>query len=139
MKKFFAATLLAIFMMFPSYVMAQGGGAQTSSWEVMGYIHTQTTLVATTDASALLTVAFDAAYAGDPLDWTKVKAVLISTETNNLRMSWGVAAENDGTPVGHLCTAGKDIWIEGYNAISRTYVISATAGSPASMQITLLY
>lgn len=141
MKKF----LLSVFITFNLFCLPQalladsGGGAQHSTWEVMGYIHTQTTLVPTTDTSQLLTAAFDTAYAGDPLTWTGVKAALITVETNSARVSWGVAAENDGTPVGHLKAPGESVYIEGYNAISRTYIISATAGSAASLQVTLLY
>lgn len=112
--------------------------AQPPTMSVMGDTYLKTLSIATTNTSALMTTVLSAAY-GSTIDFTKIKSALITCETNDARISFGVAAENDGTPVGHVLAAGTSLRIPSKSLVRAAYIISKTSGSAATLMVTLEY
>jgi hypothetical protein len=122
--------LLFVFMCFTVPVLAQ-----TSTLSVMGNVYGTTVAFATTDTSTLLTAAINNAY-GSAIDFTKVKAVLITVETNPARIAFGVTAT---TGLGHVIASGSSLRLPSQSLIRSARIISAGAGSAATLQVTLEY
>lgn len=129
MKRLFVALAIVLFLCSPS-------PAQEGVFSLAGANYLQTTLVPTTDTNQMFTAAYAAAYGGTP-DWTLVKAVLITCETNDARLAFGVAAENDGTPVGHILYVGQSMRIASLDQVRNLRIISKTSGSAAALQVSL--
>lgn len=109
--------------------------AQTSVMTVMGSLYATTVKFNTTDTSQLLTTAIDAAL-GSSGDYGKVKAVLITAETNAARIAFGVTAT---TSLGHVLAAGSSLRIPSSSLTQAARIISSVAGSHATLQVTLEY
>lgn len=127
-----------LFSMLLIAALVGSARAQTPTMSVMGNKYLNTISIATTNSSALLTTVLNAAY-GSTIDFTKVKSVLITCETNDARISFGVTAENDGTPVGHVLAAGSSLRLPNQSMVRSAYIISKTSGSAATLQVTLEY
>jgi len=112
------------------------GHAQEGVFSLAGANYLRTTLVATTDSNQMFTAAFATAY-GSTVDWSLVKAILITCETYDARLAFGVTAENDASPVGHILYVGQSMRIASLDQIRSLRIISKTAGSAASLQVSL--
>lgn len=136
-KRMIAVAVSALFMV--CLVSIPCFGAANEMFELMGSIGGQTTSIATTNSSALLSTVYDAANGGTAVNWNKVRAVLITAETNDARVSVGVAAENDETPVGHVLASGSSVRFAGNDICKSIYIISKTSGSASALQVTVEY
>ena len=110
--------------------------AETEVFPEMGQNIKQTVVVATTNSSVVLTTAVDAAIVaagGTALNWQMVRSVLITCETYDARIAFGVAASNT---VGHVLATGNSLRIPSNSLIRAARIISKTQGSAATLQIT---
>lgn len=119
-------------------IFAGSAYGQQTTLSVMGNKYLNTLNIATTNTSALMTTVLSTAY-GSTIDFTKVKAALITCETNDARISFGVAAENDASPVGHVLAAGTSLRLPSSSMVRSAYIISKTSGSAATLMVTLEY
>ena len=108
-------------------------------FSMMGSLAGQTTRIVTTNTSALLSTVFDAANGGTVVNWNKVRAVLVTAETYDARISVGVAAENDATPVGHILASGSSVRYVGNDMCKRLYIISKTDDEASALMVTVEY
>jgi hypothetical protein len=99
----------------------------------MGRLKHTTLAITLTDASQLLTAAVDTAL-GASVEWAGVLAVMISCETNDCRVAFGVAASST---VGHVLAAGQSLRIPSNDLLTKARIINKTAGSNAVIQVTL--
>jgi len=99
----------------------------------MGNLKHTTATITLTDASQLLTAAIDTAL-GVSVEWAGVLAVMITCETYDCRIAFGVAAS---TTVGHVLAADQSLRIPSSSMIQAAQVINKTAGFNAVIQVTL--
>jgi len=111
--------------------------AQNEVLSVMGTDPVQCR-VPTSDSSQLLSTAFNAAYGGTDPTWTKVKSVLLTCETNDIRISFGVAAsKTGGAEVGHVLSVGQSFRLPSGDLVRKAYIINKTTGSNGVLQVTV--
>jgi|MudIll2142460700_1097286.scaffolds.fasta_scaffold557446_2 hypothetical protein len=108
-------------------------------FSMMGAYVGGTTRIVTTNSSALLSTVYDAANGGTAVNWNKVRAVLITAETYDARISVGTAAENDVTPVGHILSTGSSVRYVGNDMCKRLYIISKTDDEASALMVTVEY
>lgn len=113
--------------------------AASEVFSLMGSLGGRTTRIVTTSTSALLSTVYDAANGGTAVNWNKVRAVTITAETYDARISVGVAAENDETPVGHLLTTGSSVRYVGNDICKNLYIISKTDDNASALMVTVEY
>lgn len=132
MKKALMILCLAVVLAAP--VLA--ATTATQNFPIMGQIvnSNYTVVVTTTDVSTLLTTSLAAKFSS--IDTANVKAVLITCETNAARIAFGVAAS---TTVGHVIAAGSSLRLPSNSMFLAARIISASAGSAATLQVTLEY
>jgi hypothetical protein len=126
------AVLLTLFTNSPAPVMAQS--------EVLSVMGTDpiTARVPTSDTSQVLTTAFDTAYTGTDPTWTKVKSVLITCETYDIRIAFGVAASKTASSeVGHVLAVGQSLRIPSGDLVRKARIINKTTGSNGVLQVTV--
>lgn len=99
----------------------------------MGRLKHTTVAITATDASQLLTAAFDTAL-GASVEWAGVLSATITCEDQDVRIAFGTAAS---TTVGHLLAAGQSMRIPGNDMITKARIINKTAGANAVLQVTL--
>lgn len=128
---------LSLVVTIYSYAQQGSAGVYTQSFNIMG-TKPYTKYVPVTDTSQLLTTAYDA-LSGTDGDWTKVKAVLITCETNDVRVSFGVAAAQGGSPKGHVLATGQSLRIPSSDMIKKTYIINKTNSSAGNLMVTVEY
>ena len=105
----------------------------------LGTLFHKTTLVPVTDTNALFITSYNSAGGTIVSDWTKIKGAFITCETFDVRISYGVAAEKDATPVGHVLAAGQSAFITDPSWLQSMYVINKTALSLGFLMVTLVY
>ena len=105
-------------------------------FDEMGELLNHTVKIATTDTSTSLLDLIDAAL-GVAVERSKIRAILITCETNDARIAIGVAAALGATPVGHQIAVGQNYRNTSYSQILAAQVISLTSGSPATLHCTL--
>jgi hypothetical protein len=134
MKKIIILAMLAAMLsVIPAKLFAQ-----SNTFNVMGNPIQHTVAISTTDSSVLLTSALDTAF-GATVDYRVIRAVLITCETNDARIAFGVAAAKGASPVGHVLAAGSSLRLPSYQMLQAARIISKTAGSAALLQISLEY
>ena len=131
MKRIAILTLFVLLMACP--LQAQ---IYTESFPVMGG-NPITAKLTVTDTSALLSTAFDAAYGGTDPTWSKVKAVLLTCETNDVRVSFGTAAGQGVSAMGHILAVGQSLRIPNGDTLRKTYIINKTALSAGVLMVTV--
>jgi hypothetical protein len=133
MKKIILLAILGFLVAAPVY-------ADTGEvFSLQGSVGGQTTRIVTTNSSALLSTVYDAANGGTAADWAKVRAVTITAETYDARISIGVAADNDETPVGHVLAAGSSVRFTGRAICTVLYIISKTDDQASALMVTVEY
>lgn len=98
---------------------------------------TVTTRISTTNTSARLITVLETAL-GTSIDLSKLKGAFITVENNDCRISIGVAADNDSTPVGHVLYSGDSFWLTSKGMVENAYIISKTNDAASDLQVTLL-
>jgi hypothetical protein len=104
---------------------------------VMGQYYRPTVTIACDNATAVLTTKVDAALvvAGSTAaDWKMVKSAIITCDNYDARITFGIAAT---ATRGHLLAAGTSMRIPSNALINNAQVVNKTAGSVASLQVTL--
>lgn len=106
------------------------------SFDVMGRLLGCTVAIATSDASARLIDLLEAALDDAP-NWVRVKGVTITCEDHDARIAFGVEAANGSSPVGHVLGKDTSLRLPSSSLIREARVISETAGSAATLMVTL--
>jgi len=99
----------------------------------MGNVFANTVLITISDVSSELKGLIETQL-GSTVQWSTVRAAIITCESNDCRIAFGVAAS--GT-VGHVLAADQSIRIPSNSLVQAARVINKTAGSNAVIQVTL--
>jgi len=97
----------------------------------------KTARITVTDTSQLLSTAFAAAYSGTDPVWANVKAITISCENNDARISFGDAASQGASGVGHVIYARQAARFPSSGLAQKAYIINHTNGANAVLQVTV--
>ena len=103
------------------------------SIEQMGMIKDKTVAVTLGDVNATLSSVVDTALGGSQ-DFTKVTGCLITCESFDCRIAYGVAAS---TTLGHIIPSGGSFRMASKDHWNKANVINKTAGSNAVLQVTV--
>lgn len=103
------------------------------SYFIMGPLQEHTVRIQLTDASQLLSSVVDTAL-GSTVDWSSVKSALITCETYDCRIAFGVSASST---VGHILYVGQSVRIPSRSLVSEVNLINKTAGQNSIIQVTL--
>ena len=105
-----------------------------------GSLKCQTVAIAAGDVNTKLTTLIDAALvaAGSTAvdDWSRIKTVFLTCETNDARFLFGAAAT---ATQGHILAVGTSWLISHQSMIQNANIINKTAGNNASIMATLGY
>lgn len=134
MKRILIGLVLCSLLLCPFTIFAAGTQEVFSG---MGAQYQHTVLLTSTNSSQLLTTALDTALA-TTLDYTKVKSVLITCETADVRIAFGASAAISPA-VGHVLAAGNSFRIPSSSMIRGARFISKTTSTPGTLQVTLEY
>lgn len=105
------------------------------AFDVMGNLLGTTVALTTTDTSTLLTTALEAALDLSP-NWLQVVAVTITCEDNDARIAFGCDAAQSPA-VGHVLASGSSLRLPNSSMIRAARIISETAGSAATLMVTV--
>lgn len=106
------------------------------SFDVMGRLLGCTVAIATTDTSLRLTDLLETAL-GDTVNWVQTKGLTITCEDQDARIAFGIDASNGLSPVGHVLAKDTSLRLPSSSLIREARVISKTAGSAATLMVTL--
>lgn len=133
-----------VMLIFPAFVWGQSVRDVTP---MMFTGYDNTTSMNSTDTSQTFTTAFSSAHNTQhgttisAAQWAKVKAVWITCENNDVRLSFGTPAVQgtSTTGVGHVLASGGSVRIVDPKKISQMRFISKTSGSAGRLQVSLEY
>lgn len=93
--------------------------------------------VPVSDVSQLLSTAYDAAHSGTDPTWATVKSVFITCEDNDVRIAFGRAAAQGGSPMGHILYVGQSFRIPSGDLVRKAYIINKTNAAVGNLMITV--
>jgi hypothetical protein len=133
-KKLISLVSILSLLLSPVLSFAQ---AQSDVRPVLGAQYLHTTTIASTDTSPKLTALLNTAY-GSTIDFAKVKAIILTVETADIRISFDNNATR--TPAhGHVISPGQSFHIPSSSMIKAARVTSKTAATPGTMQVSFEY
>lgn len=121
----------------PSSLQARWKDPLTPVFSDIGSPYKTTVAIATTDTSTSFASAMATALSAT-INWDVVKGALITCETNDARIAFATNAVKGASPVGHIIYVGQSYWIPSSEWCKLAFIISKTAGSAASLQVTLV-